>query len=199
MSHRNFVCYTELCLCYIEIVFIHVRIKLLVIFLGPPISILEQRQFIPYVATCSAASLYYWYVSLIRDSMTNAQTQQLWWSRGSVLPLSIQVRGFKPSRSRQDFSGRKNHQHAFLRKGVKPWVPCRRYAACKISMNWRGISNFRQNYRLILAQIVPPFATRISHVVVDVEVPHGERGNIQTVGGDRVGTISLQAAVHLWH
>jgi len=38
----------------------------------------------------------------------------------------------------------------------------------------------RQNYRLILAHIVPPFATRLSRVVVDVGVPGGERGNVQT-------------------
>jgi hypothetical protein len=43
----------------------------------------------------------------------------LWWSRGSVLPLSTQVLGFKPGWSCQDFSGRKNPQHAFLRKGSK--------------------------------------------------------------------------------
>jgi len=31
--------------------------------------------------------------------------------------------GFKPSQSRQDFSGRKNPQHAFLRKGSKAVGP----------------------------------------------------------------------------
>ena len=37
-------------------------------------------------------------------------------------PLSTQVRGFKPGRSCQDFSGRKNPQHFFLRgnKAVGP-------------------------------------------------------------------------------
>ena len=43
--------------------------------------------------------------------------KRLWWSRGSALPLSTQVRGFNPGRSRQDFSGRKNPQYVFLRKG----------------------------------------------------------------------------------
>jgi len=37
--------------------------------------------------------------------------------------LSTQVRGFKPGRSRQDFSGRKNPQHAFLRRGSKAVGP----------------------------------------------------------------------------
>jgi hypothetical protein len=49
--------------------------------------------------------------------------RQLWWSRGSVLPLSTQVHGFKPGRSRQDFSGRKNPQHAFLQRGSKAIGP----------------------------------------------------------------------------
>jgi len=38
---------------------------------------------------------------------------------------------------------------------------------------------------------VPLFATRISPVVVDVEVPGSECGNVKTGGGDRVSTISL--------
>jgi hypothetical protein len=40
-----------------------------------------------------------------------------------VLPLSTQVRGLKPGRSRQDFSGQKNPQHAFLRRGSKAVCP----------------------------------------------------------------------------
>jgi len=49
--------------------------------------------------------------------------KRLRWSGGSVLPLSTQVRGFKPGRSRQNFSGRKNPQHAFLRSGSKAIGP----------------------------------------------------------------------------
>jgi hypothetical protein len=49
--------------------------------------------------------------------------KKLRWSRGSVLPLSTQVRGFKPGRSRQYFSGRKNPQRAFLRRGSKAVCP----------------------------------------------------------------------------
>jgi hypothetical protein len=45
------------------------------------------------------------------------------WSRGRVLPLSTQVRGFKPRWSRQDYSGWKNPQHAFLRRGSKAIGP----------------------------------------------------------------------------
>jgi len=47
------------------------------------------------------------------------------------------------------------------------------------------------NYRLILAHIVPPFASGISRDVGDVEVPGGERWNVQTGwGGDRLSAIS---------
>ena len=52
--------------------------------------------------------------------------EQLRWSRSSVLPLSTQVRGFKPGRSRQDFSGRKNPQHASLWRGSKAAKACKR-------------------------------------------------------------------------
>ena len=57
--------------------------------------------------------------------------------------FGTQVREFKPGRSRRIFQGEKNPQHAFLRKGSK--VPCRRFTACKRSLNvtWKsGI--FRQ-------------------------------------------------------
>ena len=53
------------------------------------------------------------------NSLSRSRSKRLRWSRGSVLPLSTQVCGFKPGRSRQDFSGWKNPQHAFLRRGSK--------------------------------------------------------------------------------
>ena len=41
-----------------------------------------------------------------RSAFTSSSVgKRLWWSGGSVLPLSTQVCGFKPGRSRQDFSG----------------------------------------------------------------------------------------------
>jgi len=51
------------------------------------------------------------------------EVQQLRWSRGSVLPLSTQICGFKPGRSRKDFSREKNPQHSFLWKGSKAVGP----------------------------------------------------------------------------
>jgi hypothetical protein len=41
----------------------------------------------------------------------------------SVLASGTQVRGFKPGRRRRIFKGRKNPQHAFLRKGSKAVCP----------------------------------------------------------------------------
>jgi len=49
---------------------------------------------------------------------TKCPEQRLRWSRGST-----QVRRFKPGRSHQDFSGRKNPQHASFRKGSKAVGP----------------------------------------------------------------------------
>ena len=72
------------------------------------------------------------------------------WSRGSHPASGTQVRGFKLGRSRWIFQGEKNPQHGFLRRGVKPSVPCRRFTACKRSLNvtWKsGI--FRQNLSAI--------------------------------------------------
>jgi hypothetical protein len=57
------------------------------------------------------------------EDKTSTRCKRLWWSRGSVLFLSTQVRGFKPGRSRQDFSGRKNPQRPFLQRGNKAIGP----------------------------------------------------------------------------
>ena len=52
--------------------------------------------------------------------------KRLRWSRGSVLTFGIQVRGFKPDRSRRIFQGVKNPQHASLREGSKAVCPMSR-------------------------------------------------------------------------
>ena len=77
--------------------------------------------------------------------------KRLWWSRGSVLAFSTQVHGFKPGQSRQIFKGEKILSAPSFRVEVKPSVPCRRFAACKRSLNVAWKSTFRQNYRTILA------------------------------------------------
>jgi len=69
MSQRNCVFVTQELGCETGIVFIHVRIKLLVILLCPLILFLGQRQLVLYVVTCSVVSFYDLYVLL-----TNGQT-----------------------------------------------------------------------------------------------------------------------------
>jgi len=60
---------------------------------------------------------------------------RLRWSRGSVLAFNTQVRGFKPSRSRRIFKGEKILSTPSFGGEVKPSVTCRRFAACKRSLN----------------------------------------------------------------
>jgi len=68
--------------------------------------------------------------------LNTASLERLLWSRGSVLAFGTQVRGFL---------GRKNPQHAFLRRGSS-------FTARKRSIIVRCKSAFRQNYRNFLAQ-----------------------------------------------
>jgi len=56
-------------------------------------------------------------------------------------PLVPKFAGLNPAES-VGVVGRKNPQHAFLRRGIKPSVPCRRFAACKRSLNLRGSRNW---------------------------------------------------------
>ena len=52
-----------------------------------------------------------------------------------MLTSSTQVRGFKPGRSRRTFKGEKILSTPSFGGEVKPSVPCRRFAACKRSLN----------------------------------------------------------------
>ena len=72
--------------------------------------------------------------------------KRLRWSRGSVLAFGTQVRGFKPGRSRWIFQGEKILSTRSFGREVKPFVPCRRFTACKRSLNvtWKS-DIFRQN------------------------------------------------------
>ena len=67
-------------------------------------------------------------------------TIRLRWSRDSVVAFSTQVRGFKPGRSRR-ILGEKILSTPSFEREVKPSVPCRRFAACKRSLNLRGSRN----------------------------------------------------------
>jgi len=64
---------------------------------------------------------------------------RLRWSRGSVLAFGTQIRGFKPGRSRRIFKGEKIFRTPSFGGEVKPSVPCRRFAACKRSLELSGI------------------------------------------------------------
>ena len=66
------------------------------------------------------------------------------------MPFGTQVRRFKPGRSRRIFQGEKILSTPSFRREVKPFVLCRRFTACKRSLNvtWKsGI--FRQNSSVI--------------------------------------------------
>jgi hypothetical protein len=67
--------------------------------------------------------------------------QRLRWSRGSVLAFSTQVRGFKPGRRCRNFKAEKILSTPSSGGEVKPSVPCRRFAACKRTLNvpWKSI------------------------------------------------------------
>jgi len=58
---------------------------------------------------------------------------------------------------------------------VKPSVPCRRFAACKRSLNGVEVVISAKLPDNILTQNVPPSAGRISRIVADVEAPGGEK------------------------
>ena len=103
------------------------------------------------------------YISLMR----------LRWSRGSVLAFSTQVRGFKPSRSLRIFKGEKILSTPSFGGEVKPLVPCRRFAACKRSLNGVEVIISAKLPDNILT--LPTSAAGISHVVADVEAPGGEK------------------------
>ena len=75
-------------------------------------------------------SLWFIYCTKVKD--------RLRWSRGSVLAFGTQVRGFKPDRSRRIFKGEKIFSTPSFGGEVKPSVPCRRFAACKIT--WKSNS-----------------------------------------------------------
>jgi hypothetical protein len=63
---------------------------------------------------------------------------RLRWSRGSVLAFGTQVHGFKPGQSHRIFKGEKILSTPSFGGEVKPSVPCRRFVACKRSLELCG-------------------------------------------------------------
>jgi len=90
---------------------------------------------------------------------------RLRWSRGSVLAFGTQVRWFKPGRSRRIFKGEKILSTPSFRGEVKPSVSCRRFAACKRSLELGGSRVLDEICRNISRpQRIPPSAARgLSH------------------------------------
>ena len=84
------------------------------------------------------------HISYIKP-LSNQQIKQLRWSRGSVLAFGTQLRGFKPGRSRWIFQGEKILSTPSFGREVKPFVPSRRFTACKRSLDFTWKSGiFRQ-------------------------------------------------------
>jgi hypothetical protein len=78
----------------------------------------------------------------------------------SVLAFDTQVRGFKPGGSRRIFKGEKILSTPSFGGEVKPSDQCRRFAACKRSLELRGSRILGQICRTFSRpQRAPPFAT----------------------------------------
>ena len=71
-----------------------------------------------------------------------------------MLAFSTQVCGFKPGRSRRIFKGEKIRSTPSFGGEVKPSVPCRRFAACKRSLNGVEVV-ISANYRITFSPTVP--------------------------------------------
>ena len=84
--------------------------------------------------------------------------KRLRWSRGSVAGL------WYPSSQVQTriFQDEKILSTPSVRREVKPFVPCRRFTACKRSLNFTWKLGISRHFRPFLAHVVPPFTTRVS-------------------------------------
>ena len=93
-----------------------------------------------------------------------------------MLAFGTQVRGFKPGRRRRIFKGEKIFSTPSFGGEVKPSVPCRRFAACKRSLELRG-SRILDEFCRILAheEFHLPLLELAS---LDVKAPSGEGGNV---------------------
>jgi hypothetical protein len=130
------------------------------------------------------------------DSMVHAHCMLDNWGYKS---FSTQVRGFKPGRSRRIFKGEKILSTPSFGGEVKPSVPCRRFAACKRSLNVMWKSAFRQNYRILFS----PIKFHIS-LLGSLTSRRTWRHLAVTMGtsktrGEQGSTTSLKAAVQLGH
>ena len=86
-------------------------------------------------------------------------------------PLVPKFAGSNPAEAVEFLRGEKILSTPSFGGEVKPSVPCRRFAACKRSLNVAWKSTFRQNYRSTFSPTVPTSAAGICHVMADVEAP----------------------------
>ena len=104
-----------------------------------------------------------------------------------MLAFSTQVRGFKPGRSRWIFREKKILSTPSFGGELKPSVPCRRFAACKRSINLSGSRNLgkitghlsRPQLHLSLLGSLASFRT-YRHLAAKVGTPKGGGKQWQT-------------------
>jgi hypothetical protein len=85
-------------------------------------------------------------------------------------PLVPKFAGSNPAET-VGFFGRKNSQHAFLRRGSKAVCLTSSFTACKRTHKWRGSLHFRQNSLGHFWPIVPPSAAGFAGVASDAGGP----------------------------
>jgi len=91
--------------------------------------------------------------------------------------------GSNPAEAVRIFQGKKILSTPSFGGEVKPPIPCRRFAACKRSLNVKWKSTFRQNYRPTFSPTVPPFTARISCVIWTWRRLASEVGTSKITGG----------------
>jgi hypothetical protein len=77
-------------------------------------------------------------------------------------------------KNKSDFSREKILSMPSFGSEVKPFTPCRRFAACKRSLN--GVK--KRNFFKITGTFSPTLSPRSARVDVDVEASGGESGNV---------------------
>jgi hypothetical protein len=111
-----------------------------------------------------------------------------------VLAFSSQVRGFKLGRRRRNFQGEKILSTTSFGGEVNPSVSCRRFAACKRSLNvtWKlDISG--KIHRPFLAHRFPTLAVRISKRRLVVTVGTSKGSTINQHGCSTSGALATGA------
>jgi hypothetical protein len=107
-----------------------------------------------------------------------------------MLASGIQVRGFKPGRSRPIFQGEKILSMPSFGVEVKPSVPCR-MRHVKEPYNYRGSRNYRLNLIEHFSPKVPPFFARGILRLLTWSVPGGKLKKKGVVQSASVGCSAL--------